>query len=301
MACLEREYRQLWQSIHRGWEWIRNDLRSRLRQKWLRVYVNHGCGRDSESVWSRKQDSTHIPPTSGEQRERERERRITTHEADLSYRAYHTCEESAEYVRAIRSEAEALRGSLKASETLRKALRKLTSLDWVLCYERYCADTDIYSCPVLSIPIRTTPLKISSPCRSRHHNILITVSCVFIFVSIKAELSLQAEALALDLKVLWDTLSQSRGDSVRPPSSSSSSSSSSSLFACTAWTSTSEQEQEHPVPMRSILSCQTFLSKLNRACVVFISWANELEEYSVSLNAEIAKDKDIYRDTIGLR
>ena len=35
--------------------------------------------------------------------------------------------------------------------------------------------------------------------------------------------------------------------------------------------------------------------------MVFISWANELEENSVSLNDEIAKDKDIYRDTIGLR
>jgi hypothetical protein len=124
---------------------------------------------------------------------------------------------------------------------------------------------------------------------------LIIVPSRFVFVSIKAELSLQAEALALDLKVLWDTLSQSRGNSVRPPSSSSSSSSS------TTWTSSSEVVREHPVPMRSILSCQTFLSKLNRACVVFISWANELEENSVSLNDEIAKDKDIYRDTIGLR
>jgi hypothetical protein len=146
MACLEREYRQLWQSIHRGWEWIRNDLRSRLRQKWLHVYVNDGGGGDSEPVCAREHDSTHLPPASGEQWERER--RISTHEADQSYRAYHTCDESAEYVRAIRSEAEALRESLKASETLRKALRKLTSLDWVLCYERYCADTDIYSCPI---------------------------------------------------------------------------------------------------------------------------------------------------------
>jgi hypothetical protein len=146
MACLEREYRQLWQSIHRGWEWIRNDLRSRLRQKWLHVYVNDGSGGDSEPVCMSEHDSTHLPPVSGEQRERER--RTSTHEADRSYRAYHTCEESAEYVRAIRSEAEALRGSLKASETLRKALRKLTSLDWVLCYERYCAETDMYSCPI---------------------------------------------------------------------------------------------------------------------------------------------------------
>lgn len=159
MACLEREYRQLWQSIHRGWEWIRNDLRSRLRQKWLHVYVNDGTDGESESVCTKEQDSNHvaiikssysIPPVSGEQREKER--RISTHEADQSYRAYHTCEESAEYVRAIRSEAEALRESLKASETLRKALRKLTSLDWVLCYERYHAALILTNILILSCP-----------------------------------------------------------------------------------------------------------------------------------------------------
>ena len=129
--------------------------------------------------------------------------------------------------------------------------------------------------------------------------------------SIKAELSLQAEALALDLKVLWDALSQSRGGTAPRSSSSSPSSSSSSLSASAAWSASSsssshsdqqqEQEQDELVPARSVLSCQTFLNKLNRACVVFISWANELEENSVSLNDEIAKDKDIYRDTIGLR
>lgn len=129
--------------------------------------------------------------------------------------------------------------------------------------------------------------------------------------SIKAELSLQAEALALDLKVLWDALSQSRGGTAPRSSSSSPSSSSSSLSASAAWSASSsssshsdqqqEQEQDELVPVRSVLSCQTFLNKLNRACVVFISWANELEENSVSLNDEIAKDKDIYRDTIGLR
>ena len=156
MACLEREYRQLWQSIHRGWEWIRNDLRSRLRQKWLHVYVNDGT--DGESVCPEKQDGEHIsfmksshgvlPVSEGQ---REREGRTSSHVADKSYRAYHTCEESAEYVRAIRSEAEALRESLKASETLRKAIRKLTSLNWVLCYERYCTDTQSH--PILSYPI----------------------------------------------------------------------------------------------------------------------------------------------------
>lgn len=119
----------------------------------------------------------------------------------------------------------------------------------------------------------------------------IAISCRILSISIKAELSLQAEAIALDLKVLWDTLSRNGGDSTMSPSSSSSS--------CTAWHSSSDQQPAAPI--KTVLACQTFLKKLNRACVVFISWANELEENSVSLNDEIAKDKDIYRDTVGLR
>ena len=39
IACLERKNRQHWQSIHRGWEWIRKDLRSRLRTRWIQIYV----------------------------------------------------------------------------------------------------------------------------------------------------------------------------------------------------------------------------------------------------------------------
>ena len=128
MACLEREYRQLWQSIHRGWEWIRNDLRARLRQKWQHVYVTDDSNNKSGHIEDSEGVLTFI--------QGQRARRVSAQDTDISYRAYHTCDESAEYVRAICSEAEALRENLKASETLRKALRKLTSLNWVLCYER---------------------------------------------------------------------------------------------------------------------------------------------------------------------
>lgn len=53
-----------------------------------------------------------------------------------NYQAYHTCEKSAAYVTAIRSEAIELKESIRASGTLIKALRKLTTLNWVMCYER---------------------------------------------------------------------------------------------------------------------------------------------------------------------
>lgn len=100
-------------------------------------------------------------------------------------------------------------------------------------------------------------------------------------------MSLQAEALALELKALWVLLSNtSRSDAPQ---------SSSSVSGATA---TMHAGSLGALPLES---CQLFLEKLNRACVVFISCADELEENCCSLNDEIAKDKDIYRDTTGYR
>lgn len=102
--------------------------------------------------------------------------------------------------------------------------------------------------------------------------------------SIKAELSLQAEALALELKALWVLLSNaSRSDAPQPSSG----------------TGTAMHTGSHGG--LSLELCQLFLEKLNRACVVFISCADQLEENCCSLNDEIAKDKDIYRDSTGYR
>lgn len=104
--------------------------------------------------------------------------------------------------------------------------------------------------------------------------------------SIKAELSLQAEALALELKALWVSLSNaSRSDAPQHSSASG--------------TGTPMHTGSHgELPLEL---CQLFLVKLNRACVVFISCADQLEENCCSLNDEIAKDKDIYRDSTGYR
>ena len=106
--------------------------------------------------------------------------------------------------------------------------------------------------------------------------------------SIKAELSLQAEALALELKALWVMLSNaSRSDAPQHAS------------ASVSGTGTSMHTGSHgELPLEL---CQLFLEKLNRACVVFISCADQLEENCCSLNDEIAKDKDIYRDSTGYR
>ena len=100
--------------------------------------------------------------------------------------------------------------------------------------------------------------------------------------SIKAELSLQAEALALELKSLWVLLSNaSRSDAPQPSSG-----------------TALHMGSLGGLPLEL---CQLFLEKLNRACVVFISCADQLEENCCSLNDEIAKDKDIYRDSTGYR
>ena len=48
--------------------------------------------------------------------------------------------------------------------------------------------------------------------------------------------------------------------------------------------------------MVSIESCQEFLVKLNKGCVAFLSWADNLEENCCPLNDEIAKDKERERD-----
>ena len=53
--------------------------------------------------------------------------------------------------------------------------------------------------------------------------------------------------------------------------------------------------------LRTVEQCQQFLHRLTRACAVFVSWADELEENSVSLSDEISKDKDRYREQISLR
>lgn len=135
VACKEREYRQLWQSIHRGWEWIRNDLRTRLRNKWLLIYVHVHT-----NTHTRSQSSSHSAPSSSSSSTACITEGKSVSKAagsiDRNYEAFHTCKESAAYVRAIRNEAEELKESLRASCTLRKALRKLTSINWILCYER---------------------------------------------------------------------------------------------------------------------------------------------------------------------
>lgn len=136
IACLERKSRQLWQSIHRGWEWIRNDLRCRIRQKWLLVYVTG----DEEHVLATgksNKPSASSAATLSNQHTQSKRPRISGICESNTYKACHTSEESEAHVRAIRNEAEEVKENLKASETLRRALRKLTTLNWVLCYERY--------------------------------------------------------------------------------------------------------------------------------------------------------------------
>ena len=117
----------MWQSIHRGWEWIRNDLRCRIRQKWLQVYVNSDDEHDVSGCKPYKPSD----PSSIAQRQ---SKLLRIEEASES-NAYNACQTSA-HVRAIRNEAEEVKENLKSSETLRRALRKLTTLNWVLCYER---------------------------------------------------------------------------------------------------------------------------------------------------------------------
>lgn len=133
VACKEREYRQQWQSIHRGWEWIRNDLRARLRNKWLHVYVPSSTHTQSSTGPASSSSSSSSSSTCTSEKVSVMKAARGT---DRNYEAYHTCKESAAYVRAIRNEADELKESLRASSTLRKALRKLTSINWVLCYER---------------------------------------------------------------------------------------------------------------------------------------------------------------------
>ena len=125
----------MWQSIHRGWEWIRNDLRCRIRQKWLQVYVNSDDEHDVSGCRSYKPSAL----SSIAQCQSKRVRIGEASESNTStqtYKACQTSEESEAHVRAIRNEAEEVKENLRSSETLRRALRKLTTLNWVLCYER---------------------------------------------------------------------------------------------------------------------------------------------------------------------
>mmetsp|Transcript_34681 Transcript_34681/g.33025 ORF Transcript_34681/g.33025 Transcript_34681/m.33025 type:complete len:842 (-) Transcript_34681:42-2567(-) len=224
VACLERRYRSLWQSMHRGWEWIRNDVRTRLRDRWLRIYLKEETTVSYEPVNQSKNTISNMDTM-----------KVATplNTAHPNYQAYHTCELSKAYVTAIRNEAEELKESMRASGTLRKALRKLATLNWVLCYE-----------------------------------------------SIKGEISLQAEALALDMKLIWDGLKLG----VYVPSENDKNA---------ELTGTNYMEL-------SIQSCQLFLNKLTQGCVVLISWADELEENNVLLNDLISKDRDQARDGGGI-
>ena len=153
MACLERKNRLHWQSIHRGWEWIRKDLRSRLRAEWERIYVNdtsfskhHKMVSNTSNLKEKSFANNEIENETCSElivindvtNDKSKKKKLTNIEkSHPNYQAYHTCEESAAYVTAIRSEALELKQSIKQSETLRKTLRKLTNLNWVLCYERF--------------------------------------------------------------------------------------------------------------------------------------------------------------------
>ena len=153
MACLERKNRLHWQSIHRGWEWIRKDLRSRLRAEWERIYVNdtsfskhHKMVSNTSNLKEKSFAKNEIENETCSElivindvtNDKSKKKKLTNIEkSHPNYQAYHTCKESAAYVTAIRSEALELKQSIKQSETLRKTLRKLTNLNWVLCYERF--------------------------------------------------------------------------------------------------------------------------------------------------------------------
>ena len=142
IACLERKSRQMWQSIHRGWEWIRNDLRCRIRQKWLQVYVND----DDEYLLATSKSYKPSASSSTASRNQDyQSKRIRISDSNI-YKACRKSDESESHVHAIRNEAEEIKENLKASETLRKALRKLTTLNWVLCYERYDFIYSYFSC-----------------------------------------------------------------------------------------------------------------------------------------------------------
>ena len=115
-------------------------------------------------------------------------------------------------------------------------------------------------------------------------------------------MSLQAGAIALDMKSLWGSL--------RPPAILSSQSPNSCHFISESMTqgpahsikgSSHRQNVSRDENSKAVESCQLFLSKLNRACAAFIGWADELEENCVALNDEIVKDKDRYREGAGLR
>ena len=157
IACLERKNRQQWQSLHRGWEWIRKDLRSRLRKRWSNIYFRDINTRNvivprtinskvadiaDERTGNRRNSELRIIGLQNESVENEheheckRKKHSSVGKSHPNYQAYHTCAESAAYVTAIRSEAIELKKSIKESETLRKAFRKLSNLNWVLCYER---------------------------------------------------------------------------------------------------------------------------------------------------------------------
>ena len=140
-------------------------MRARLRSRWIQVYVGDTKTSDAATQCSTNDISESNVSiacrgtgsgsgSNGTSSSRSTDKKVKvvvnkpandgtnikpSHSANVShpyYQAYHTCEESAAYVAAIRSEALELKESIRASGTLIKALRKLTSLNWVLCYER---------------------------------------------------------------------------------------------------------------------------------------------------------------------
>ena len=125
MVCLEAEQQQKWDcSLHKGWVWIRDDLRTKLREKWVEVMeqnasygdlVGSVITLDASSSSSSSSSSSHTPLVSA------------SSSGD------------------IQSEARLLQQKNEACFTLRKALAKLGRLNWVLTYESLKSEFNLQS------------------------------------------------------------------------------------------------------------------------------------------------------------
>ena len=137
-----------------------------------------------------------------------------------------------------------------------------------------------------------------------HLFIYSTLFYAILHASIKAELSLQAEAFALDMKDLWrqlkpmENINSNRNSYGRAPSISDWNINRTHVNVANK-NNINVSKMKYDVKI--VESCQLFLAKLTRACAIYIGWTDELEENCEALNDEITRDKESYRDYAGLR
>ena len=114
-ACCDR-----WEESKRGWEWVRAELRGRLKAYWGRSFLSH---LNIDALTERVRDSEY-----DHEIEREKQSEYLDADAMLSE---------------LRREAEVRLSTRQATQTLRRALRKLFRRSAPLCYESLQCELDL--------------------------------------------------------------------------------------------------------------------------------------------------------------